>query len=73
MSASSPQNAKVARARERMRAAGLRPVQFWVPDTRAADFAAEMAQQCLNVNRSADEAVVMHLVEEAAQDTKGWR
>jgi len=25
--------------RQRMRAAGLRPVQIWVPDTRAPDFA----------------------------------
>ncbi|MEY2341689.1 antitoxin MazE family protein [Acidithiobacillus sp. IBUN Pt1247-S3] len=29
---------KVARHRERMRAAGLRPVQFWVPDSRSPEF-----------------------------------
>jgi hypothetical protein len=31
---------KVTRSRERMRAAGLRPVQFWVPDTRLPGYAA---------------------------------
>jgi hypothetical protein len=29
----------MATYRQRMRAAGLRPVQIWVPDTRKADFA----------------------------------
>jgi len=28
-----------------MRAAGLRPVQIWVPDTRRPDFAAECRRQ----------------------------
>ena len=37
--------ARVARARARLRAAGLRPVQIWVPDTRAPGFAAECARQ----------------------------
>jgi len=31
--------ARMASYRQRMRAAGLRPVQIWVPDTRAAGFA----------------------------------
>jgi hypothetical protein len=28
----------MASYRQRMRAAGLRPVQIWVPDTRSSDF-----------------------------------
>ena len=32
--------------RERMRARGMRLVQFWVPDTRAPGFAEELARQC---------------------------
>ena len=40
-------NQVVARYRERMRAAGLRPVQFWVPDTRSPEFVAEGRRQCL--------------------------
>ncbi|MYK89884.1 MAG: DUF3018 family protein, partial [Acidobacteria bacterium] len=31
--------------RERMRAGGFRPVQFWVPDTRTAAFRAEAHRQ----------------------------
>lgn len=30
-----------------MRAAGMRPVQIWVPDTRSADFATEARRQSL--------------------------
>ena len=37
---------RVKRRRDKMRAAGLRPVQIWVPDTRGANFAAECRRQC---------------------------
>jgi len=36
-----------------MRAAGLRPVQIWVPDTRAPDFAAERDRQAERINAAA--------------------
>jgi hypothetical protein len=36
---------RVARRRAKLRAAGLRPVQLWLPDTRAAEFAAECRRQ----------------------------
>ena len=36
---------RVQRRREKLRAAGLRPVQIWVPDTRAPRFAEECARQ----------------------------
>ena len=36
---------RVARRRAALRAQGLRPVQIWVPDTRAAGFAKECARQ----------------------------
>jgi hypothetical protein len=47
---------RVKRRREKMRAMGLRPVQIWVPDTRAAGFATEAERQCrlLNANRDAE-------------------
>ena len=45
MPAAKPIPSKVARSRERMRAAGLRPVQFWVPDTRLEAFAADVRSQ----------------------------
>jgi hypothetical protein len=37
---------RVQRRRDKLRAAGMRPVQIWVPDTRAPDFAGECARQC---------------------------
>ena len=36
---------RVRRRREKMRAAGLRPLQIWVTDTRAEGFADECARQ----------------------------
>jgi len=43
---------KVRAHRERLRAAGLRPVQIWVPDTRSAAFAREAHRQSLAVASS---------------------
>lgn len=63
---------KVARHRERMRAAGLRPVQFWVPDTRSPDFAAEMKRQCLSLRGNSTEAEVLLFTEAAASHLEGW-
>lgn len=40
--------------RARMRAAGLRPIQIWVPDTRSEAFRGEAHRQSLAVARSAD-------------------
>lgn len=39
-----------------MRRQGLRPVQIWVPDVRAAGFAAEASRQSALVARSKHEA-----------------
>jgi hypothetical protein len=36
---------RVREARSRLRAAGLRPLQIWVPDTTAPGFAEEAARQ----------------------------
>ena len=44
---------KVRRHRARLRAQGLRPIQIWVPDTRAPSFRAEAHRQSLAVATSA--------------------
>lgn len=44
---------RVQRRREKLRAAGLRPVQIWVPDTRAAGFAEECARQARLIREAA--------------------
>ncbi|MDO8274516.1 MAG: antitoxin MazE family protein, partial [Serpentinimonas sp.] len=38
-------NERVQKYREGLRRAGLRPVQIWVPDTRAPGFAPECQRQ----------------------------
>lgn len=51
-----------------MRAQGLRPVQIWVPDVRAADFAAEAHRQSALVASADRESDDMEFVE-AVSDT----
>jgi hypothetical protein len=43
---------RVKRRRDKMRAAGLRPVQIWVPDTRVASFASECRRQCESIAKA---------------------
>lgn len=65
------QESKVTRHRERMRAAGLRPVQFWVPDTRSPEFAAQVRQQCQSLKGDSAETEVLRFTEEAASPIHG--
>lgn len=63
---------KVARHRQRMRAAGLRPVQFWVPDTRSPEFVTQVRQQCRSLKGDSAEADALRFTEEAATHVEGW-
>ena len=63
---------KVVRHRERMRAAGLRPVQFWVPDTRSPEFVAQVREQCQRLKGDSAEAEALRFSEEAASHVEGW-
>jgi len=47
-----PSRDKVRAHRKRLRARGLRPIEFWLPDTRTAAFAAEAHRQSQVVARS---------------------
>ena len=47
-----PSRQKVREYRERLRRQGLRPIQIWVPDTRAPEFGAEAHRQSLAVANS---------------------
>ena len=61
------------RRRDKLRAAGLRPVQIWVPDTRAAGFAGECARQARLIRESETrESRVQAEAWFAASDTAGW-
>lgn len=70
MALSAPE--KMKKYRERLRKAGLRPVQIWVPDTRSENLAAEVRRQSLLI--AADhraEAETDKWIEQVA-DTEGW-
>lgn len=61
------------RRRDKLRAAGLRPVQLWVPDTRAAGFAEECARQARLIREA--ETPASHAEDEAwfeTSDKSGW-
>lgn len=47
---------RVERRRAKLRAAGLRPIQIWVPDTRAPGFADECRRQSDLIRTSATAA-----------------
>ena len=60
---------RVAKRRAALRAQGLRPVQIWVPDTRAPGFAEECARQAAIVdaaNRA--DGDLMRFMDAAAAD-----
>ena len=75
-SVTTPIAQRVHKHRLGLRAAGLRPVQIWVPDTRRAGFADECRRQSLSLAADAaamaDEAALHALLEQVA-DTDGWR
>jgi hypothetical protein len=63
---------KVARHRARMRSAGLRPVQFWVPDTRSPEFTEQVRKQCQGLKNDPAETDVLRFTEDAASHVEGW-
>ena len=62
---------KMRRYRDKLKDAGLRPVQIWVPDTRSKNFAAEVRRQSLLVSTRPDEYEVMDFID-AVADTDDW-
>ncbi len=64
---------RVQQHRERLRLAGFRPVQLWVPDTRRPEFLAECKRQSLLVAQldPADMATQALMLESLA-DIEGW-
>lgn len=53
--------------RARLRAAGLRPIQIWVPDTRAKNFATEARRQSLLVAGRRSEREALDFIEAATE------
>ena len=66
-------NERVQKHRDALLAAGLRPVQLWVPDTRRPGFAAECRRQArLAAKADRADAQLHPLMDEALTDLDGW-
>lgn len=65
-------NNRVKKHRDKLRAAGLKPVQLWVWDTSRPGFAAEVRRQCELINASADSKKVLDEML-AVADFSGWK
>ncbi|MEN9758876.1 MAG: hypothetical protein RL676_25 [Pseudomonadota bacterium] len=64
---------RVKKRRDAMRAAGLRPLQIWVPDTRSPNFAKEARRQSLLVAKAdSGDAELVGLLESSAALIPGW-
>lgn len=64
---------RVQQHRDKLRKAGLRPIQIWVPDTRVAGFATECQKQSLAVAKSDPEDVQLtEFMEKAVESIEGW-
>ena len=62
---------RVQKRRDNLRAAGLRPVQIWVPDTRRPAFAEECRRQSLLIRDDPQEAEILSWIADYA-DHEGW-
>ena len=63
---------RVSKHREALRAAGLRPVQIWVADTRRRGFAKECRRQSLSLRGDPHEKDVLKWLGKSAS-TEGWK
>jgi hypothetical protein len=57
---------RVQKHRQALRAAGLRPIQIWVPDVRSKNFATQARRQSLAIARSAREKDDLAFIESVA-------
>jgi hypothetical protein len=63
---------RVQKHRDALRAAGMRQVQIWVPDTRQEGFALECRRQSRLLRGDLHEAETLTWLE-AVADTDGWK
>lgn len=65
--------ARVQKRRDVLRAAGLRPIQIWVPDTRRPLFSEECRRQS-ELAAQADRAdpALLDFLDDALGDVDGW-
>jgi AmiR/NasT family two-component response regulator len=62
---------RVRRHREKMKAAGLKPVTIWVPDVNAPGYKEQLARDIAIINADADSMLVMEQMLSVA-DFSDW-
>lgn len=62
---------RVSEHRRRLRSQGLRPIQIWVPDVRAAEFVAEAHRQSLAIAANEQDASDQAFVDAITVDWDG--
>jgi hypothetical protein len=62
---------RVRKHREKMKAAGLKPVTIWVPDVNAPGFKEEIARAIAIINNSAGEKAILEELSDV--DIEGWK
>jgi hypothetical protein len=68
-----PAALRVQKRRQALRAAGLRPVQIWVPDTRSPNFAAECQLQSLQAAKvDYGDPCLAEEMDQLLKDIEGW-
>lgn len=69
-----PVSERVQKRRDTLRAAGLRPVQIWVPDTRRPGFAAECRRQAALVAQTDQlDTDLLDFMDAAVADLDEWK
>jgi hypothetical protein len=62
---------RVQKHRDKMKAAGLKPVTIWVPDVNSAEYAQQVAEAIAIINASDDEKVILE--ELSNIEIEGWK
>ena len=63
---------RVRKHREKMKAAGLKPVTIWVPDVNAPGYREEIRRQCLMLKNDPQEPRILAETERWF-DPEGWK
>jgi hypothetical protein len=62
---------RVRKHREKMKAAGLKPVTIWVPDVNTPEFKAQIAREIAAINASESEEEILRELSDI--DIEGWK
>lgn len=63
---------RVRKHREKMKAAGLKPVTIWVPDVNSPEYQAKIDRACRTINADADSNAVLDGIYELI-DFDDWK